>query len=287
MSIEPRSGHYESQRLRLHYNEWGDRSAPPLILQHGGRDHARSWDRVVEALLPDWWIITPDLRGHGDSEWAHDGGYGMEDFLFDHAMLFDALNIEKATVVGHSLGGNIVLRHAAARPDRVARMVVIEGLGLSPAAQLKADAEPIDERLAKWIAARSRALTRKRRIYTSIEEATARLQGVHPHFAPDLARHLAVHGVEAVEGGYCFKADPALAVHRPHDISPAERHEMWRAVQCETLLVYGKDSFASNPLLDGRTAYFRHARLELVDDAGHWLHHDRPAEFIALLRRFL
>jgi pimeloyl-ACP methyl ester carboxylesterase len=287
MNIEPGSLHYVSQRLRLHYSEWGDPKAPPLILQHGGRDHGRSWDRIVEALLPDWRIIAPDLRGHGDSAWATDSAYGMEDFLYDHAMLFDALNIERATVVGHSLGGNIALRHAAVRPDRVARLVAIEGLGPSPAAHAKDAEEPISDRLANWITSRSRALERPRRVYATVEEAIARLQGVHPHFSADLARHLATHGVEAVEGGYRFKSDPAMAASPPHDISWPEREALWRAVRCETLLIYGRDSWASDPVLDGRAAHFGRARVEMIEKAGHWLHHDRPAEFIALLRGFL
>lgn len=287
MTIEPRSGYYVSQRLRLHYSEWGDPGAPPLILQHGGRDHGRSWDRVVEALLPDWRIIAPDLRGHGDSEWAADGAYAMEDFLYDHAMLFDALKIDRATVVGHSLGGNIALRHAAIRPERIARLAAIEGLGPSPAAHARLAAEPIGDRLANWITARSRALVRPRRVYATLDEAIARLHDVHPHFSPDLARHLATYGVTAVDGGYCFKSDPAMATLPPHDISWPEREELWRAVRCDTLLIYGRDSWASDPLVDGRAAHFAHARVEMIEKAGHWPHHDQPAGFIALLRGFL
>lgn len=287
MTTEPRSGHFVSQRLRLHYSEWGDPAAPPLILQHGGRDHGRSWDRVVEALLPDWRIIAPDLRGHGDSEWAADGAYGMEDYLFDHAMLFDALNIERAAVVGHSLGGNIALRHAAVRPDRVARLVAIEGLGPSPDAYAKGAAGPIADRLATWITARSRALGRQRRVYATLDAAVARLQRVHPHVPPDLARHLATHGAEPVEGGYCFKSDPAMDAAPPHDIAWSEREALWAAVRCDTLLIYGRDSWASDPVTDGRAAHFAHGRVEMMDHAGHWPHHDRPAEFIALIRGFL
>jgi pimeloyl-ACP methyl ester carboxylesterase len=69
----PTSNTFISQRLRLHYVDWGNPDAPPLILQHGGRDHCRSWDWVAEELCKDWHVICPDLRGHGDSAWSPEG----------------------------------------------------------------------------------------------------------------------------------------------------------------------------------------------------------------------
>ena len=66
----PASRVYFSQRLRLHYVDWGNGTAPPLVLIHGGRDHCRSWDDVALALQPHFHVIAIDLRGHGDSEWA-------------------------------------------------------------------------------------------------------------------------------------------------------------------------------------------------------------------------
>lgn len=287
MTPEPRSRHYTSQRLRLHYSEWGDPAAPVLILQHGGRDHSRSWDDIVQALLPDWRIIAPDLRGHGDSEWSPESHYGMDDYLYDHAMLFEALGISRAAVVGHSLGGNIALRHAAIRPDRVSKLVVIEGLGPSPDDNAKLVAQPITTRFETWIKQRQNALKRQRRPYPSIEAAIERMAVMNPHTAPDLARHLAVHGTELVDGGYLFKTDPAMHVSPPIDVSWDERTGLWGAIACETLLVYGTNSWFTDPITDGRAAYFRNARVEIFEDAGHWLHHDRPSEFIALLRGFL
>lgn len=71
--LGPTSNHFVSQRLRLNYVDWGNAEAPTLILQHGGRDHCRSWDWVAEELRRDWHVICPDLRGHGDSEWSPEG----------------------------------------------------------------------------------------------------------------------------------------------------------------------------------------------------------------------
>src|SRR3546814_8208078 len=65
----PVSRFYVSQRLRLHYVDWGNEDKPPLLLVHGGRDHCRNWDWVAQSLRDRYHIIAPDLRGHGDSPW--------------------------------------------------------------------------------------------------------------------------------------------------------------------------------------------------------------------------
>ena len=89
----PTSHIYFSQRLRLHYVDWGNEGAPPLILLHGGRDHCRNWDWVAEELRSDWHIIAPDLRGHGDSERAADGHYDMAAYVYDFAQLINQIKI--------------------------------------------------------------------------------------------------------------------------------------------------------------------------------------------------
>ena len=83
----PTSRVYFSQRLRLHYVDWGNPTAPPLLLLHGGRDHCRNWDWVASALRRDWHVLAPDLRGHGDSQWSPDGSYSTASYVYDLAQL--------------------------------------------------------------------------------------------------------------------------------------------------------------------------------------------------------
>ena len=108
----PTSRIFFSQRLRLHYVDWGNAEAPPLLLVHGGRDHCRNWDWVAEELGRDWHIIAPDLRGHGDSQWSQDGTYTMAGYVYDLAQLIHQQKLAPVTIVAHSLGGNIALRYA-------------------------------------------------------------------------------------------------------------------------------------------------------------------------------
>jgi pimeloyl-ACP methyl ester carboxylesterase len=92
------------ERLRLHYVDWGNEDKPLLLLVHGGRDHARSWDWVARELRHEWHVVAPDLRGHGDSAWAIGSSYPLSDFVFDIAQLLEALDAHPATIVAHSLG---------------------------------------------------------------------------------------------------------------------------------------------------------------------------------------
>jgi pimeloyl-ACP methyl ester carboxylesterase len=107
---------YFAERLRLHYVDWGNEDKPLLLLVHGGRDHARSWDWVARELRHDWHVVAPDLRGHGDSAWAIGSSYPLSDFVFDIAQLLEALDAHPATIIAHSLGGAITLQYAGAFP---------------------------------------------------------------------------------------------------------------------------------------------------------------------------
>ncbi|MBP6112376.1 MAG: alpha/beta hydrolase, partial [Sphingobium sp.] len=115
----PASRTYVSQRLRLHYVDWGNPEAPPLLLLHGGRDHCRNWDWIAQALCDKWHVIAPDLRGHGDSAHSPDGRYTMEAFVYDLAQLIHQQGLAPLNIVAHSLGGNIALRYTGLYPENV------------------------------------------------------------------------------------------------------------------------------------------------------------------------
>lgn len=277
-----------SQQLDLHYLSRGPADAPPLLLIHGGRDHAHSWDFVAQRLCDKWRVIAPDLRGHGDSAWAPGAHYAMDDFLLDLCELTATLGLSEFSLVGHSLGGNIALRYAGLFPEQVRRLVVIEGLGPAPALVAREDAADIGERLRTWISRRRARADRKPRLYPDADAAVSRMRATNPHLTEKRAHYLVQTGTRRLDdGNLVFKHDPALDLGSPIDLSTAQKHRLWSNVACPTLLVYGRESWASDPAMDGRAAYFRNARVEMFDNAGHWIHHDREAEFIALLREFL
>ncbi|MET0377203.1 MAG: alpha/beta hydrolase [Rhizorhabdus sp.] len=286
--IGPTSYSFVSQRLRLNYLDWGNAEAPTLILVHGGRDHARSWDWIARALRQEWHIIAPDLRGHGDSAWSPDGAYTMPYFICDLAQLIHQQGREPVTIVAHSLGGAISLRYAGLYPEKVRKLVAIEGLGLAPPGESEEPTPEFADRWRGWIDARRALSARTPRRYNSIDEALARMRSENRHLSEEQARHLTIHGVNRNEdGSFSWKFDNYVRSSPPIDISDEELQALWGRITCPTLLAYGNDSWASNPAKDGRAAHFRSAQIRAYDDAGHWLHHDQFDAFVNDLRAFL
>ncbi|NWK98239.1 alpha/beta hydrolase [Sphingobium lactosutens] len=284
----PTSHFFMSLRSRLHYLDWGNPSAPPLILVHGGFDHARSWDWTARALAQDYHVIAPDLRGHGDSAWSPEGSYMMANFVYDLALIIDLLDRAPVTLVGHSLGGSISLRYAGLFPEKVGQIVAIEGLGLSPNRLKHKAEEAVPDVWRQWIDSRRASAGRITRRYPTIEAAVGRMRERNEHLSVEQALHLTRHGVNRNEdGSYSWKFDPYLNNAAPQAGTDADLPDFWSRITCQTLLCLGKDSWASNPAKDGRMAHFQDARLAEFTDAGHWLHHDQFDRFIAELRAFL
>ncbi len=284
----PTSRFFVSQRLRLHYVDWGNPDAPPLILLHGGRDHCRNWDWVASELAADWHVIAPDLRGHGDSLWPSDGQYPMANYVYDLAQLIHQQKLAPVTIVAHSLGGNISLRYAGIYPETVRRLVAIEGLGPSRRVIAMDAQASVDQRIRVWIDEQRTLAARLPRRYPTIEDALQRMQAENKRLSPEQARHLTQHGVNQNEDGtYSWKFDNYVRVWPPYDMTRDAIAELLSRIACPTLLVYGTESWATNPATDGRLAPFRDASVLSVEGAGHWVHHDRLDVFLAAVRRFI
>lgn len=284
----PTSNSFISQRLRLHYVDWGNPNAPPLILQHGGRDHCRSWDWVAERLRHEWHVICPDLRGHGDSAWAPDGNYAMDAFVYDFAQLIHTLGHDQVTIVSHSLGGNIATRFTGLYPEKVRKLVNIEGLGPAPAIRQQNETRDIGIRMREWIDDKRKAAGRLPRRYPSIETAFQRMKEENGFLSDEQARHLTIHGASRNEDGtWSWKFDNYMRVHTGTDLPTTDIIALWRAITCPVQMFYGEKSFASNPQVDGRMDYFRDASLIVYKDAGHWLHHDRLDDFMQDMTAFI
>lgn len=286
--LPPRSGSCTAAGLRLSYCEWGAPDAPVLLLQHGGLDHAHSWDWVAAEFAAEYRIIAPDLRGHGDSAWAPDGDYTMLAFVRDFARLVEELQLAPLRIIGHSLGGNIATRFAALYPAQVQKLVSIEGLGPSPKLRAEREAVPMLERMRKWLGEMRRLEARPPRRYPSVAAALERMRAAHPNLDAARAQHLTEHALRRNEDGSCsWKYDPRMRAHGPFDLRTTELEQLWAAVECPVLLCYGVNSWASNPAVDGRASHFRQARVSLYEAAGHWVHHDQFERFIAEARAFL
>ena len=292
--LSPTTHTFTSQRLTLSYAAWGDGAAPLLLLVHGGRDQKRSWDWVASELAADYHIIAHDLRGHGQSEHVSDGGYNIMDHVFDLASLIYHLKethgtkADHFTLIGHSLGGNIAVRYAGVFPEQINRLVAIEGLGLSPRMLEERRKEKLEDRLQNWVEQRTRLSARTPRIMTDYTEAASRMRAAHGHLSGEQIAHLTRHGIRDNPDGtvsWCY--DPAGMGRSPSDISQAEFEALWARITCPTWLVYGADSWASNPKRDGRARHFQNATVTEIPNANHWVHHDAFDVFMGKLKIFL
>lgn len=283
--VGPASHYYYSQRLKLHYVDWGNADKAPLLLIHGGRDHARNWDWVAQRLRDDYHIIAPDLRGHGDSAWAQGSQYALIDYVLDIAQLLDQLQWFPITIIGHSLGGAIACQYSGIYPDRVKRLVAIEGLG-PPPDQLRRG--PAYQRMQDWIAQMRAFAGRYPRRYPSLDTAVQRMQEANKHLRADQAYQLTVHGTYRNEDGtYSWKFDNYVRAHSPYEFNMDEARSIWGRITCPTLLLRGTESWATDPRKDGRASAFQQARCVDIARAGHWVHHDQLDEFLRVVRAFV
>lgn len=285
----PTSHSYFSQRLRLHYVDWGNPEGPPMILIHGGRDHCRNWDWIAEHFKDEYHIIAPDLRGHGDSQWVIGSSYNQIDYVYDIAQLLNQKNMTPCVVIGHSLGGSISLLYTALHPQNVSKLIAIEGMGPPPSMLEERLNKPLDERLHDWMKDLRGLSARQVRRYDSLEDAYERMQSENPHLSESQARHLTIHGSNQNEDGtYSWKFDNYVRAFPPTGLPMEEVWKLYGQIECPTMLVRGLESWASDPVADGRTKQFTcPLTVETFADAGHWVHHDQLDGFVKAVRGFL
>lgn len=286
--VGPTSEFFHSQRLKLHYADWGNGGKPLLALVHGTLDHARSWDWVAKALRDDFHVVAPDLRGHGDSAWAVGGDYSMLGYVTDLAQMLAQINSFPVVLVGHSLGAGIVLQYAGVYPEHAAKVVAIEGLG--PTLRQAERGQPrTHERIQQWVKHQRELAARNPRRYKTIDEAVKRTQEQHPRLTPEQARHITAHGLSRNEDGtYSWKFDNYLRASRmAYPYHEDDTVGVWRRIAAPTLLVNGEQSFAARGDGDERVKAFPNARSVTVPRANHWVHHDQLAAFLKVAREFL
>ena len=279
----PTSHSYFSQRLRLHYLDWGNDAAPDLLLVHGIHDHCHSWDWLAQSLRQHFHVVAPDLRGHGDSQWSLGSQYSYLEYAQDVAQLVRQRRLAPVTIVSHSLGGTIASIYAGAFPEAVARLVIIEGVGLYPR-----PVEQPEARLRHWIEANRSLAGRLPRRYRTLEDAYQRMQDTNPHLSPEQARHLTAHGSNQNEDGtYTWKFDNYTRTRHPYDIPNDDMAALWRRISCPVLIINSRQGYPHRIGQDDTLRHFGTATLHEIDDAGHWTHHDQFAACVETIGRFL
>ena len=259
------------------------RGAPIRVLAiHGWLDNAASFAPLAEQL-PDCDLVAIDLPGHGHSGHLPAGAwYHFIDYLGDALDALDALAWDDCVLLGHSLGGAIASTLAAACPQRVRRLMLVEALGplaIAPGHAAKA--------LRNGLAERRVAADKQKRVIPDVESAiAARLQATPMREAD--ARLIVERNLQAVPGGWTWRSDPRLRLTSSTRLPEAAIQAILRAIEAPTLLGAAAPSPPYFPpeLRAARLACLRDARLHVLE-GGHHLHMERAAEVAALLVDFL
>lgn len=285
--IEPRSVFVDTHRSRRHLVEWGEPGAPVLLLLHGMRDHARSWDWTAARFAASHHVLAPDLRGHGDSDWSQDEAYDLADYVIDLADIVDALELSAFNLVGHSLGGHIALRYAATFPEKLRALAVIEGIELPIIRDQRKQALGHPQRLRQWIDQQRDRRNRRARYFATLAEAQARMAEQNPDIEADTIAHLTLHAVIAEAGkGLRWKYDNACRFRAPEDAHGLCLDEILEAIACPIWLAYGEASWIPLPPPE-RLARLKRRRITMFSGASHWLHHQAREPFLGALADFL
>ena len=287
LPYEPASTFVTVDGRRLHVVTRGDPTAPAIVLVHGMRDHARSWDWIGAAMADRFHVVAPDLRGHGDSDRAGSCGYGMAAFVLDLACIVDKLNLARFSLVGHSLGGAIALRFASAFPERISALCAIEAIELPIVRDQQVEPKVFPQRLRRWIDEERASSMRLPKCYETIADAEQRMAQAHPNFDGNTVKHLAAHGLIAIPGGgWQWKHDNAARLRAPEDAEGRDLDEMLATIACPTLLAYGDASWIAPPS-QKRLDLIKNHHLALFPGVSHWLHHEARSDFLRNLTNFL
>jgi pimeloyl-ACP methyl ester carboxylesterase len=277
----------EVRGLRYHVRRWPSEGARKLFLLHGWMDVSASFQFVADALEGEWDIYAPDWRGYGLTQWGKSDCYWFPDYIGDLDALLSRLDPAPVNLVGHSLGGNVACMYAGIRPQRVAKLVNLEGFGLKPT---RADEAP--GRYARWL--EELADRPRLRPYRDFDELAERLRQGNPRLSKEKASFLARHwGHAAGMEGVLLRSDPAHKIVNPVLWRYEEVRACWEQVSAPVLWVDAAESDTLKRMgltkedHDLRRAAFRDLRYETVAGAGHMLHHDQPEAVARLIQEFL
>jgi len=290
--MKPSRSEFISVRgLKYHVRHWGNEDAPKLFMVHGWMDVSASFQFMVDCLQQDWHVIAPDWRGFGLTENPGVDCYWFPDYMGDlDAILQHYSPANAVNLLGHSMGGNVVCLYAGVRPDRVSKLINLEGFGL-PATR----PEQAPARYAKWL--EELREPPDLRTYPTQAAVAARLQKNNRRLTDERAEFLSGHwAAKNAQGGWEILGDPAHKLSSPILYRVEEVLACWQAINAPVLWVEADDTEAWRWMgpkdtarieIDRRIKFIPNVITAMINDAGHMLHHDQPEALAELIERFL
>ena len=273
----PREAFVEANGLRFHYLDWGSPANLAVILLHGFAQTCHSWDFAALGLCDRFRVVAVDQRGHGDTEWASDADYSLRTQRRDLHAVLKALELVDVVLMGNSMGGRTSLLYAAAHPETVRALVMV-------------DAAP--EHLTAG-ATKVRRFVEQPDVLDSFEDFVAMVHRYNDRRPIEHIRDSLVHNVKQLpDGRWTWKYDGALR-SREHAFwqQPGLVERLWAAVgkvRCPTLLVRGAESdVVSSATLEEMRRRIPTCDLATVERAGHLVAGDNPAGLRKAVTPFL
>jgi pimeloyl-ACP methyl ester carboxylesterase len=284
------------RHLNYHVRQWGTPSPErtPLVMVHGWMDVSASFQFVIDAMQDDHWVIAPDWRGFGLTETPGIDNYWFPDYLADLDQLLDHyVGDRPVNLVGHSMGGHIATMYSGIRPERIARLVNLEGFGMPTSRPSQAPG-----RYAKWMD-ELKAVQRGEmdlKPYANLEGVAQRLMKTNPRLSSDKAHWLAQHWSQANDQG-----EWRILGHAAHKVINAqlfkvdETQAIYERITAPTLCVvadndsltqWWKDKYTLTEFM-ARIASVPQLQHAVIQDAGHMLHHDQPQALAQLIEAFV
>lgn len=272
--------------LRFQLYRWLGGDPRPAVLVHGWGDTSETWQFVVDQFSPRRTWVAMDMRGFGRTQ-RPDDGYWFPDYLADLDALLDHLSPDAPVdLVGHSMGGNVVMLYAGARPQRVRRVISLEAFGLP-----RTNCEQAPARYAEWLDEVKRGSEFS--TYDTYEQLIRVLARRNPRTPPDRLEFVARSWAhQAPDGRVQLWADPKHKRVNPVLYQRDQAEACWRAIVAPLLLVLAEESELTKRVSDEIAAerlraLFHDITTAMIPGAGHMVHHERPAEIAALIEGFL
>jgi pimeloyl-ACP methyl ester carboxylesterase len=264
--------------------------APPLVMVHGWMDVGASFQFMVDALARERLIVAPDWRGYGLTVSPPTDSYWFADYLGDLDALIDAVSPDSPVdLLGHSMGGNVAMTYAGLRPQRVRRLMNLEGFGMP---QTRSEQAPT--RLSQWLDELKTPQSLAR--YADADGVARRLMKTNPRLPVDKAAWLATHwAAPDADGRWAILGDAAHKRVNPVLSRAEEAVAIWRRIAAPVLWVEGDvDSMVfwwkgryTRAEFEERLAVVPDVTRRLLAQAGHMLHHDQPELLAAAVESFL